>query len=85
VIEKYIIQSPDPGDEEGGFEKLTEREHEVLQLIAEGFSNREIAEKLNLSIKTVGVHRTNIMEKLGVHNLSSLVKYALRKGIISLE
>ncbi len=66
-------------------EKLTDREREVLQLIAEGYSNREIADKLNLSVKTVGVHRTNIMEKLEIHNVTDLVKYALRKGIISLD
>jgi DNA-binding NarL/FixJ family response regulator len=64
---------------------LTDREREVLQLIAEGYSNREIADKLNLSVKTVGVHRTNIMEKLEIHSVTDLVKYALRKGIISLD
>lgn len=66
-------------------EKLTDREREVLQLIAEGCSNRDIANKLQVSIKTVGVHRTNLMEKLEIHNVTDLVKYALRKGIISLE
>jgi len=66
-------------------EKLTDREREVLQLIAEGCSNREIANKLQVSVKTVGVHRTNLMEKLEIHNVTDLVKYALRKGIISLE
>jgi DNA-binding NarL/FixJ family response regulator len=65
--------------------KLTDREREVLQLLAEGNSNRDIAQKLNISIKTAGVHRTNLMEKLGMHNLTDLVKYALRKGIIRLE
>ena len=67
------------------YEKLTDREREVLQLIAEGFSSREIADKLNVSVKTVGVHRTNLMEKLEIYNVTDLVKYALRKGIISLD
>jgi DNA-binding NarL/FixJ family response regulator len=57
----------------------------VLQLIAEGFSNKEIAEQLHLSIKTVANHRLNLMEKLDIHNVSDLTKYAIRKGIISLE
>lgn len=70
--------SPEPA-------RLTDREREVLQLIAEGFSNREIAERLQLSIKTVGVHRVNLMDKLGAHNVTELVKYALRKGIINLD
>jgi len=63
---------------------LTEREREVLQLVAEGHSSREIAEMLFLSIKTVENHRANIMEKLGLHNLTELIKYAISKGIIQL-
>jgi DNA-binding NarL/FixJ family response regulator len=69
----------------GHLAELTDREREVLQLIAEGYSSREIADKLQVSVKTVGVHRTNLMEKLEIHNISDLVKYALRKGIIRLD
>jgi DNA-binding NarL/FixJ family response regulator len=83
IIDEYIKHTTPQNPVEQ--EKLTDREREVLQLIAEGYSNREIADKLNLSVKTVGVHRTNIMEKLEVHNVTDLVKYALRKGIISLD
>lgn len=66
-------------------EPLTEREREILQLIAEGNTNREIAEMLTLSIKTVQAHRSNMMDKLGVHDRTDLVKYAIRVGMISAE
>ncbi len=66
-------------------ETLTEREREILQLIAEGNTNREIAEMLTLSIKTVQAHRSNLMDKLGAHDRTDLVKYAIRVGMISAE
>jgi DNA-binding NarL/FixJ family response regulator len=83
IIDEYLKHTAPNAPAE--HEKLTDREREVLQLIAEGHSNREIADKLRVSIKTVGVHRTNLMEKLGCHNVTDLVKYALRKGIIRLD
>ena len=61
---------------------LTAREQEVLTLLADGFSNPEIAEQLTISPKTVARHRENIMQKLNLHSRSELVKYAIRKGII---
>jgi two-component system response regulator NreC len=64
---------------------LTSREKEVLQLIAEGHTNRQIAEKLYISIKTVETHRTHIMDKLDIHTAAELTQYALRKGIIQSE
>lgn len=67
------------------YDDLTGREREILQLITEGCSNKDIAEKLFISVKTVGVHRNNLMEKLDIHNTTELVKYALRKGIITLD
>jgi DNA-binding NarL/FixJ family response regulator len=60
---------------------LTAREREVLALVAEGYTARQIAERLGLSPKTVENHRANIMEKLGVHTIAGLVRYALRTGI----
>ena len=66
-------------------EPLTEREREILQLIAEGNTNREIADMLTLSIKTVQAHRSNMMDKLGAHDRTDLVKYAIRVGMISAE
>jgi len=64
------------------FELLTPREVEVLQLLAEGFTNEIISEKLVISKHTVARHRENLMRKLGLHNRSELVKYAIRKGLI---
>jgi DNA-binding NarL/FixJ family response regulator len=66
------------------YDRLTGRERQVLQLIAEGKTNREVAEKLNLAVKTVDTHRTRLMRKLAIHDQTTLVKYALRKGIIAL-
>ncbi|HMM30841.1 MAG TPA: response regulator transcription factor [Clostridia bacterium] len=63
-------------------ESLTSREREVLQLLAEGRSNRDISETLTLSVKTVETHRANIMRKLGLKNIADLVLYAVRNHII---
>jgi DNA-binding NarL/FixJ family response regulator len=84
VVEEYVRQVKDT-DPEDRYDQLTDREREVLQLIVEGFSNREIAEQLHISLKTAGVHRINLMHKLDIHNVTELTKYAIRKGIISLE
>ncbi len=65
------------------YELLTEREREVLQLLAEGKSNKEAATVLNLSPYTIETHRTNLMQKLGVHNTAEIVLYAVRKGIVA--
>jgi DNA-binding NarL/FixJ family response regulator len=75
-----VAESADSGEEQT---LLTEREVQVLSLVAEGFSSREIAERLSISAKTVDTHRANIMEKLGAHNVAELIKYAIRKGIVS--
>ena len=66
------------------FELLTEREREVLQLIAEGKSTKEVAGDLNVSVKTVETHRQNIMHKLEIYNVPDLVRYAVREGLVSL-
>ncbi|MCK4273379.1 MAG: response regulator transcription factor [Dehalococcoidales bacterium] len=66
------------------YNNLTGREREILKLLAEGYSNQEIAEMLVITPKTVEGHKTNLMSKLGIHNRIDLVKYALRKGIISI-
>lgn len=66
-----------------GRETLTTREQEVLTFIAEGYSNREIADALVISIKTVDRHRENLMRKLQMHNRVELVKYAIERGLIS--
>jgi two-component system, NarL family, response regulator NreC len=65
------------------YDLLTEREREILQLLGEGKSNKETAAVLNLSPYTVETHRTNLMQKLGLHNTAEIVLYAVRKGIIT--
>jgi DNA-binding NarL/FixJ family response regulator len=64
---------------------LSTREREVLQLMAEGLSTKEIAARLHLSVKTVETHRRQIMDKLGIFNIAGLIKYAVREGLASLE
>lgn len=83
VIDEYIRRSKEISEGEEGFEQLTVREREVLQLIAEGHKTREIAELLYISIKTVETHRSHIMNKLDIHSTAELTRYAIRKGIIS--
>ena len=67
------------------FIMLTDREREVLQLISEGSATKEIAEVLGVSVKTVETHRRNIMEKLDLHSVAELTKYAIREGVTSLD
>lgn len=80
LIEDYLQHV----DEEP-YDRLTQREREILKLIADGNTSREIADKLFISLKTVQGHRTKIMEKLNLHNRTELIKYAMRKGLASLE
>ena len=81
VIEDYLRWGQlQPARDDG----LTPREHEVLQLIAEGYTTKEIAEILTLSVKTVQAHRTNLMSKLDLHDRGELIKYAIQKKIIDL-
>jgi DNA-binding NarL/FixJ family response regulator len=72
------MQAGFPGDKAD----LTGREREVLQLITEGLSTKEIAKELGISVKTVQTHRANLMHKTGVHKASSLVRYAIREGLV---
>lgn len=67
---------------QGAFEVLTPRQREVLQLIAEGHSSKEIAGRLHLSPKTVETHRTELMERLGIHGVAGLVRYAIQIGLV---
>lgn len=70
-------------DEEDSFELLTSREREVLQLLAEGKSNKEVASVLGISLYTAETHRANIIAKLNIHSVPELILYAVRKGIIA--
>jgi two-component system response regulator NreC len=80
VINNYMQRAR--GDEDEVCDTLTTREREILQLIAEGNTNKKIAEALFISPKTVETHRTHIMDKLNIHDRIGLVKYAIRKGMV---
>ncbi len=80
--EEYVRELQDRGAEDT-YDLLTTREREILQLIAEGRTNKEIANLLNLSLYTVETHRTHILQKLNLHSVPELILYAVRKGIIS--
>jgi two-component system response regulator NreC len=81
LVKDYLGQEP-AGKTARALDGLTQREQQVLSLLADGASNPEIAEGLKISPKTVGRHRENIMRKLNLHSRTELVKYAIRKGII---
>jgi RNA polymerase sigma factor (sigma-70 family) len=82
LLEDYMRQLQQRGLQDT-YDLLTEREKEILQLLAEGKSNKDIAAMLNLSINTVETHRTRIMQKLNLHSAAEIVLYAVRKRIIS--
>ncbi len=71
--------------EETAFSVLTDRERQVLQLLAEGHSAKAIAGRLHVSVKTVGTHREHVMRKLDIHSVAGLTKYAIREGLTSTE
>lgn len=81
LLEDYVRQVREK-EVEDSYDLLTPREREVLQLVAEGRSNKDVANLLNLSLHTVETHRGNILEKLGLHGIPELILYAVRKGII---
>jgi two-component system response regulator NreC len=81
LLEDYVRQVREK-EVEDSYDLLTPREREVLQLVAEGRSNKDVANVLNLSLHTVETHRGNILEKLGLHGIPELILYAVRKGII---
>jgi two-component system response regulator NreC len=83
-ISEFLWQAQ-KGDGKAGYELLTSREREVLQLIAEGYSNQRIAGDLFISVKTVEAHKAHIMSKLHAQNRTDLIRYAIRKGIVNLE
>jgi len=83
LVENYQ-QTAGERNHQDPYNQLTEREREVLKLLAEGFSTQEMADMLVITRKTVEGHKTNLMTKLGIHNRIDLVKYALRRGIITI-
>jgi DNA-binding NarL/FixJ family response regulator len=80
VVHNYLEQS---GKKTGGLQELTPRQREVLQLIAEGHSTKDMAQRLNVSVKTIETHRTELMHRLGIHDVAGLVRYAIRIGLVT--
>ena len=82
VIESYVEHTDHP---QSPLDQLTPRHREILQLIAEGKKNKEIAEMLHLSVKTVETHRGKLMDLLDIHDIAGLVRFAIRTGLVSSE
>ena len=82
LLEDYVRQMGQKGVEDS-YDLLTAREREILQLVAEGRANKDVAAHLNLSLHTVETHRTKVLQKLNLHSLPELILYAVRKGIIT--
>lgn len=82
LLEDYLERARS-GEERDSYETLSEREREVLKLIAEGYTGAEIAERLALSVKTVETYRARLMDKLHLQSRAELVRYALRKGLLA--
>lgn len=80
-IMRDLMLNPKGGD---SLENLTTREREILQLIAEGNTTKEIAAKLDVSVKTADTHRTNVMTKLDIHDIAGLTRYAIQNGLIEI-
>lgn len=90
IIESFIKRAREAGAEPAQTStplamQLTRRETEVLQYIAQGFTNRRIAETLFLSVRTINTHRTNLMQKLNIHDTARLVRYAIETGLVKLK
>ena len=83
-ISRSVVARVSRGDRDS-YESLTMRERQVLQLIAEGKTNRRVAEELHLAVKTVDTHRTRLMRKLNIHGQTALVKYAIKKGLVTVR
>jgi len=82
AVTKDYVQLVQSQHKTDAYERLTEREREILMLIAEGYSSRQIADQLYLTVKTVLNHRRNIMDKLGIGNPAQLIKYAIKIGLV---
>jgi DNA-binding NarL/FixJ family response regulator len=84
VVARYL-HGNSKAEMEDPYEKLTDREKQVLKLVAEGYTHKEVADMLSISVKTVIAHQTNIGEKLGIHTRAGLIKFAIQKGIIKIN
>ncbi len=84
-VPRTVLSRLTAGTKDDPYNKLTSRERQVLQLIAEGKTNRQAAKVLDLSVKTVDTHRAHLMRKLSIHDQTTLVKNALKRGIVQLR
>ncbi len=84
VVAGYL-QGGKQVDSEDPYDKLSDREKQVLKLVAEGYTHKDVADMLTISAKTVIAHQTNIGEKLGIHTRAGLIKFAIQKGIIKID
>ncbi len=81
IVSDYLWRSGEPT----AFERLTPRQRQILQLIAEGYTTKQIAESLQIGIKTAETHRTQLMQQLDIHDVAGLVRYAMRMGLVSTD
>jgi DNA-binding NarL/FixJ family response regulator len=85
AVAKHLVKGFLDGGRTSLIERLTPRQREVLQLVAEGNSSKDIAKKLNISVKTAEVHRSDLMKALDIHDVAGLVRYAIRVGLVSAD
>jgi two-component system, NarL family, response regulator NreC len=83
ILQEDYVREMERRGLEDSYELLTDREREILQLVVEGRTNKEVASMLNISLTTVETHRTHILQKLNLHSIPELILYAVRKGIIA--
>ncbi len=84
VVARYLHGDKE-AEVEDTYEKLSDREKQVLKLVAEGYTHKDVADMLNISVKTVIAHQTNIGEKLGIRSRAGLIKFSIQKGIIKID
>ncbi|MGO4546590.1 response regulator [Paenibacillus sp. 2TAB23] len=85
LMSEYLVKLNQGGADQGPYDTLSEREKEILGWIAKGYSNKEIAESLIISVKTVETHKSHVMDKLGLRTRPELIKFALKKGLLNFE
>lgn len=84
-VARMVVEAAKSNGATPALSLVTERERQVLKLLAQGSTSKEIADRLHLSVKTVGTHRNHIMEKLNIHSIAELTKFAIREGLTSVE
>lgn len=84
-VARMVVEAAKSNGATPALSLVTKRERQVLKLLAQGSTSKEIADRLHLSVKTVGTHRNHIMEKLNIHSIAELTKFAIREGLTSVE